>query len=210
MKRCQVIIPVFGEFAVAIEVVKRVCQFTPPDVVINVIDDGSPNVDEFEKLLIKNHLMNRLNFVKQKENLGFVQTINGGFKASHPDDVIILNSDCFVSAGWYENLINTSRTSDLVSTVTAMTNEGFIASVKLGNERLTMFGPVEIDQLNEKMKDIDIDINFLVQAPTGVGHCMWVSRISLETVGILMKYSHLATERRLISASEQRGKAFIT
>jgi GT2 family glycosyltransferase len=181
MSECQVVIPVYGKFLIALETIKRVCEHTPSHVVINVIDDGSPNAEEFAKMLSNDQLMGRINYVKQASNLGFVKTMNAAFKACRNDDVIILNSDCYVSPGWFENMIRTSRTSDLVSTVTAMTNEGSIASVRLGSERLLDLSPSEIDQLNLEISRHKSD--FVVQVPVGVGHCMWISRISLENVG---------------------------
>ena len=181
MSRAQVFIPVFGEFKRALEVIERVVAHTPPDVIINVVDDGSPNVADFENLLENNFLLKRIRFQKNDANQGFVKTVNAGFAASHPDDVIIVNSDCYVSEGWYERILQTSTTSDLVATVTAMTNEGSIAQVKLGSEILDVSNLDELDNINRKI--VGQNKNFLTQIPVGVGHCMWISRKSLETVG---------------------------
>jgi GT2 family glycosyltransferase/glycosyltransferase involved in cell wall biosynthesis len=181
MTSAQVIIPVFGKFQMALDVVKRAVKHTPQEIRINVIDDGSPNVSEFEKMLIQERLMDQINFISQSKNLGFVKTMNRAFRATRPDDVIILNSDCFVSDGWFERIIQTAKSSDLVSTVTALTNEGSIATVKVGDERLGEIDLQDLDRINREI--IKHVVDYKVQVPVGVGHCMWISRTSLETVG---------------------------
>lgn len=177
----QVVIPVFGQFEIALEVIMRAIKHTPSQVVINVIDDGSPDGKEFEKLLIENQLIGRIKFKRNSSNQGFVKTMNDAFAVCHPDDVIILNSDCYVSIGWYDNLISTASSSDLVATVTAMSDNGSISEVTLGSERIEITSLDELDRINREMPKNTSD--FLVQIPVGVGHCMWISRKSLEIVG---------------------------
>ena len=43
-------------------------------------------------------------YLRQPENVGFAGNVNSAFAAAAPADVVVLNSDCVVAAGWLEGL----------------------------------------------------------------------------------------------------------
>ena len=177
-----VIIPVYGQFDSALECILRVILHTHIDHRIIVIDDASPgHPGEFEALLTEASLIQEVQFVRNTANLGFVETINLGFTLAELDDVAIVNSDVLVSDDWLERMIRTSQTSHLTATVTTMTNRGANASVNLSGKPMPDTALEKLDYLNNRLSEFPP----LVPAtlPSGVGHCMLVTRKAISTVG---------------------------
>ena len=61
--------------------------------------------------------------------LGFVRTANEGLVASATNDVVLLNSDTVVTAGWLAKLHRAARSRPDVATVTPLTNNGTLCTV---------------------------------------------------------------------------------
>ena len=60
---------------------------------------------------------------------GFVRNMNDAFAAAAPADVVILNSDVVVPAGWLERLRAAAYSDALVATASTLTNHGTLLSV---------------------------------------------------------------------------------
>ncbi len=61
-------------------------------------------------------------------------TSTPAFAAAAPADVVVLNSDCVVAAGWLEGMQRAAHSDALVATASALTNHGTILSVPYRNE----------------------------------------------------------------------------
>jgi len=177
-----VLIPVFGQFEMALECISRIVLHTNARHEIIVIDDGTPGPpDALQLLLLDFDLLPRVTFHRNEVNLGFPATVNRGFEVSGLHDVAIVNSDVLVSDGWLERLIETAVTSDLTATVTAMTNNGANASAVIGTVRINELTASELDAINR-------DLPLLppispATLPTGVGHCMLITRKAIVAAG---------------------------
>ena len=100
-----VVIPVYGSHDRFVECIRGVLAHTPADIPVLVVDDASPDERSTEFLVrLDGHdaLAHTVYCVKHKENKGFVATANEAFERCDPADVIVLNSDCVVTAGWLE------------------------------------------------------------------------------------------------------------
>ena len=53
---------------------------------------------------------------------GFVRSCNDVFAATPGRDVVLVNSDVVVGAQWLERMVDAAASSDLVATVTSLTN----------------------------------------------------------------------------------------
>jgi GT2 family glycosyltransferase/glycosyltransferase involved in cell wall biosynthesis len=177
-----VVIPLYGGHDLFMACLRSVLRHTPPEVPVLVCDDASPDARsrEFIAELQAAQPARALHYLRQPHNRGFPGNVNAGFAAAAPADVIILNSDCEVGAGWAQRLADAAYSDSTVATATALTNHGTIVSTP----SLTP-GPLPaewtIDQAAAAVAAVSLQLR--PRLPTAVGHCVYVRRAALELVG---------------------------
>jgi len=178
-----VCIPVYGAPGLFAECLTSVLAHTPSDVAILIADDASPDpaIGEFV-VSLTDVLEHDLSYLRQPENLGFPGNVNAAFAAAAPADVVVLNSDCVVTAGWLEGLRRAAYSDELVATASALTNHGTILSVP---ERNRPQAGLPQDQSLEHAAGAVLAQSLRIHPhlPTAIGHCMYVRRHALELVG---------------------------
>jgi len=173
-----VIIPVFNAFEY-LERCLRALDLASPDAEVLVIDDAS--TDERVLPLLRGWKAGGRNrhLLLQAENRGFVHTANTGLMQTE-GDVVLLNSDTEVTAGWLEALDRCLSTAERVATATPWTNNGEIVSLP----RFCMANPVPPDAqaigrvLRERGQAVYPEI------PTAVGFCMAIARRAIDALGL--------------------------
>jgi len=125
----DVIIPVYnGHDAVARCLESVLAHTTGDGVRIVAADDASPD-PRIPGLLASFAARDpRVAVVRREENLGFVRNCNRAM-AEAAGDVVLLNSDTEVPAGWLERLRSLAHSSDRVGSVTPLSNNATICSV---------------------------------------------------------------------------------
>lgn len=148
-----------------------------------VINDAGPD----EKLNIKLKELSKkglFDYHLNKENLGFVKTINFAISnLSHNLDVILLNSDAFVFEGCFERMIDYADKDKSIATITPMSNNATICSYPFicqDNNQNIEVSPAELDKLAAK-----INKSAYIEAPTGVGFCFYMRRKVIDKIGML-------------------------
>ena len=180
-----VAIPVFGAYELFVQCLGSVLEHTPPQVPILVADDASPDpaiarfVRDLEKAGAVEHTVY---YLRQPENVGFVQNMNTAFDVTEAADVISLNSDCAVAAGWFESLRDAAYSDSLVATASTLTNHGTILSIPRRNNPEPLL-PQEwtFDRAAEAVRTRSPRDH--PQIPTGIGHCLYIRRAALDLVG---------------------------
>lgn len=179
-----VVIPVYGSHDRFVECMRSVFAHTPADVPILVVDDASPDERSGEllvRLAAEDAFPHVVHCVKHRETKGFVATANEAFELSDPADVIVLNSDCVVTAGWVEAMRSASEDS-LVATVSVFTNNGTILSLPDRNRPVsTLPQTLALDSVARAIGDRSLRLR--PRIPTAVGHCFLVTRRALDLVG---------------------------
>lgn len=143
-----------------------------------IINDKTP--DERISYLLNNISDDRVTIVDNETNLGFVKTVNKGMKQSQ-NDVILLNSDTVVTNFWIDKLYNAAYSNKKVATVTALTNNGTIASVPFFNQDNILPEGYTIEGFSQLVEKISEKIYPTI--PTAVGHAMYIKRSVLDEVG---------------------------
>lgn len=118
--------------------------------------------------------------LRNEQNLGFVRSVNRAL-GEVSGDAVILNSDTEVPPGWLDRLLAPLREDPVVATVTPMTNAGTICSfpeINVDNPVFKGLGVAEIDSYFGRYAPWEP-----VEAPTGVGFCMAISRNALLRIG---------------------------
>lgn len=169
-----IVMPVYGGLDLLNHVIRRVNDHTDLPWHLIVVNDASPD-PEIEHCLLnwQNRLTKeRMTVLTATQNLGFVGAANLGLDAaiSRGHDVVLLNSDAMVPAGWSSRLLHPMRSMNRVASVTPLSNDGEIANVPHTGKRIAL----------RKGEALAIDIcakrldgpEAIADVPTGVGFCM--------------------------------------
>jgi GT2 family glycosyltransferase len=179
-----VCIPVYGAHEHFVNCLYSVLTHTPPCVQILVSDDASPDdrsVDFVRRLEREGKIVHELTYLRREGNVGFPANVNGAFAMAAPGDVVVLNSDCLVAAGWLERLRAAAYSESRVATATAVTNHGSIVSVPEGRPTPTLPQEWTFDDAAAAVQARALRI--YPRLPTAIGHCMYIRRSALELVG---------------------------
>ena len=178
-----VCIPVYGAQEQFAECLTSVLAHTPADVPIMIADDASPDpaIRAFVYSL-EDQFQHQVSYLRQPVNLGFPGNVNAAFAAAAPADVVVLNSDCVVAAGWFEGLRRAALSDALVATASALTNHGTILSVPERNRPQAGI-PQGQDLAHAASAVLEQSLRFYPHLPTAIGHCMYVRRDALDLVG---------------------------
>lgn len=183
-RRGQVVIciPVYGgheHFAACLD---SVLDHTPADVVILVCDDASPDRRSGELVAgVAERSEHELVYMRQARNVGFPVNVNAAFAAAAPADVLVLNSDCLVAAGWLEGLRAAAYDDSRVATATSLTNHGTLVSVP---DRRPQSGLPHGWTFSDAAAAVrERSLRLRPRLPTAIGHCVYFRRSALELVG---------------------------
>jgi glycosyltransferase involved in cell wall biosynthesis len=179
-----VVIPVHGAHTRFVECLQSVLAHTPLEVPILVTDDASPD-ERSVKLLAEldesGVLRHRVQLVRHEQNRGFVRTVNEAFELCNPADVVVLNSDCVVTAGWL-GAMTAAGSGPLVATVSVLTNNGTILSLPDRNcPAANLPQTLDVDVAARAIESQSLRIR--PRIPTAIGHCFLVKRDALDLVG---------------------------
>jgi glycosyltransferase involved in cell wall biosynthesis/GT2 family glycosyltransferase len=180
-----VCIPLHGAHDEFVACLQSILAHTPAGVPIVVADDASPDdrsrrfLEELDEAVTLEH---EIYYTRSAENRGFVLTVNDAFERTAPADVVVVNSDCLVTHGWFEAIKAAARQSSLVATVSVFTNHGTILSLPYRNRPQPNL-PQTIDLESAASAIRSQSLRIWPQVPTVVGHCFYVRRAALDLVG---------------------------
>jgi GT2 family glycosyltransferase len=172
-----VVIPVYRGLAETLGCIASVRETVGADASVVVIDDCTPEAELAEALQAAAG-REEITLVRNRANLGFPASVNRGIDLDQEADVVILNSDVEVFPGWFDALRAAAYRERNIGTVTPLSNAGSIASYPRAE--------TEFDrQQARRIARIAALANAggAVDAPTGVGFCMYIRRDCLNEVG---------------------------
>jgi GT2 family glycosyltransferase/glycosyltransferase involved in cell wall biosynthesis len=113
-RRLSVVLPIYGQEAVTLRCLASLLQeqLRPPapsvELEILCVDDASPSgsLDQLADLIAECN-DNRLQLVRQPDNLGYLRTCNHGASLATGELLCFLNNDTVVTPGWLSELIKT-------------------------------------------------------------------------------------------------------
>jgi GT2 family glycosyltransferase/glycosyltransferase involved in cell wall biosynthesis len=183
-----VVVPVYGGAADLERCVESVLRHGDGGGVafeLRVIDDASPEDDVRAYLarVASQSTAVPIGVAHNHQNLGFVGTVNRGLREAR-GDVVVLNSDTVVTAGWLDRLAQAASLAD-VATVTPLTNSGSICTVPI-----TIIDAFDLEGLEPRIDDCaafvaEHSLRRLPEVITGVGFCMYVTRRARDLCGLL-------------------------
>jgi FkbM family methyltransferase len=150
------------------------------------INDASPDPSVAAFLDHESFLRPDVTVLTNPANLGFVGTVNRGLDVfglgPGGTDVIILNTDTLVFGGVFSVLQNCAYRLPNVASVTPVTNNGTIASVLNWPHGGELFSLLEPETVARSIERAGVRAP-LVDVPTGVGFCMYMTHAALQKVG---------------------------
>ncbi|EIZ86473.1 glycosyl transferase family protein [Methylobacterium sp. GXF4] len=178
-----VIMPIYkgrGETLRAIHACLAAPQKTP--FTLLAINDRSPDPDLTADL---KDLAGRglFHLVENRENLGFVRSVNRGLSMRQGRAVVLLNSDAEVFGDWLDRLVAHAETRPRVGSITPLSSNATICSYPKFNANNAM--ALEISRPELDQAAARINRGHAVEVPTGVGFCMYMTAAALDAVGAL-------------------------
>jgi glycosyltransferase involved in cell wall biosynthesis len=178
-----VVVPVRGAHELFRACMRSIYEWTPSDVPILIADDASsdPRIRALALELGEQAVPKRsLYYLEQPSQRGFAGNCNVAFAVTWPGDVVLVNSDCVVSEGWFGGLRDAAYSDDAIATATALSNNASILSLPMDDGP----GPPDHAQLRKLARAVrSISLRTRPRVPTAVGHCVYVRRPSIELVG---------------------------
>jgi GT2 family glycosyltransferase len=148
---------------------------------ITLIDDASidPGISAyFDELRAR--ALPEVELLVNERNLGFTGTANRGMTRSRAD-VVLLNSDTIVTAGWLEALRRCAGSDSRIGTITPFSNNAEICSFP----RFCVDNPWRLGDDPEPVRAalVRAAVPSYPDLPTGVGFCMFVRRALIDAIG---------------------------
>lgn len=146
-----------------------------------VINDCSPEPD-LVAALKKLNRKKLITLVHNPENRGFVHSVNRGMQLHPERDVVLLNADTEVFNHWLDKLHATAYRHPNTGTVTPLSNNATICSYPC----FLSDNPYPLELGYGQLDDLATTVNHAVEveAPTGVGFCLYIRRDCLDAVGL--------------------------
>jgi GT2 family glycosyltransferase len=178
MNAVDVIVPIFNAAPDLARCLHALQTRTPAFARIWLIDDASTDA---QIQIICRAFCDRASvatkLLQNPKNLGFVGTVNRAMALSK-NDVVLLNSDTIVGAGWLEALAQAAQARQIGS-ITPFSNNAEICSFPHFCQNSPV--PDDIDRVARAAAALPEQ---LIDLPTGVGFCMYLTRRALQTVGL--------------------------
>jgi len=179
--------------AVVIPVFKtaRLCRLTIESVIagrgavpyeIIVIDDATPD-PALRRMLIGFAESGLIRLFVNRRNLGFTASANRGIVQAGARDVVLLNADTMVPAGWLDRLARAAHAAPDIATVTPLTNNGQIVSHPAPFRGAPCPDRAGLERLDRAAAQENAGA--IVDLPTGVGFCLYIRRTALAETGLL-------------------------
>lgn len=150
----------------------------PPGRVI-VVDDRSPE-PALSAWLDKLAAERRIVLLRNRRNLGFVASANRGMQQAAPRDVVLLNSDTEVPAGWLQRLAAQVYAHPRIASASPFSNNATICGYPSDACSPIPFG-LTLAQVDDACRTVNAGRR--VALPTTLGSCMYIRRAALDQLG---------------------------
>jgi O-antigen biosynthesis protein len=147
-----------------------------------VIDDCTPNED-LRALLVERASRGLFTLLRNDVNLGFARSVNLALARRQDGDVLLLNADTLLPRCAIDRLAGAAYLQADVGTVTPLSNNGEFTSFPVPNAANALGVMEEIQSVDDTAWVVNG--RDVVDLPTGVGFCLYISRACVDAVGPL-------------------------
>lgn len=177
----DIVVPIFNARELTRRCVESVLQHGTGDFRVILVNDRSTDPGISGDLAAFAARDPRVVVIEQETNQGFVGTANRGMRAAGDRDVLLLNSDTEVFAGFLDRLIDAAYAKPDTGILTPFSNNATLCSVpEMGRDNPIPDGysaetfAALVSAVSKKRRP---------EIVTGVGFCMYVKREVIEKIG---------------------------
>lgn len=176
----SVVVPVYRDLRATRTCLESVLETIDVATPLYVVNDGSPEsaLTDYCRELAKS---GRISLIENKQNLGFVKSVNVAMEAAGDADCVLLNSDTQVPPGWLDRLQRVAADNPRAASITPFSNNATICSYPTFCEDNPL--PADLDAAALDALFQRANAGKTVELPTGVGFCMYVRRSAWLEVG---------------------------
>ena len=120
--------------------------------------------------------------IDNEENMGFSNNVNKGMNCSKDRDVILLNSDTVVTAGWVDKIYECAHSRPEIGTVTPLSNAATLCSVPLFCQDNKLPDGLSADDMAQIVERCSIKA--YPRITVAVGFCMFIKREVIKAAGL--------------------------
>lgn len=146
---------------------------------IIVIDDCSPE-PALSSWLDQLNEAGQIRLIRPPRNQGFVAAVNRGMQAAGRRDVVLLNSDTLLPAGWLARLAAHAYATPRTASVSPFSNNATICSYPALEGGGLAFG-LGLAALDDATRAANA--GRAIEVPVTVGFCMYIRRAALDEIG---------------------------
>ncbi|SMP50679.1 Glycosyltransferase, GT2 family [Desulfonatronum zhilinae] len=182
----DIVIPVHNGFEFLGPLLQSVLRNTTPGTYrLIIVDDFStdPRVGPFLAAFRDDNPGSDVLLVTNRENLGFVQSVNLAVKQHARSHFVILNTDVEVPPLWLERLMYPIFTMKKVASTTPFTNAGTICSFPEWLKDNALPEGLTVEGVDRFFQQVHVD-KTIVRIPTGIGFCMGVNKDVVDAIGM--------------------------
>ena len=178
----EIVVPVYNAPSDVRACVESVLRHTRGDYSLVLIDDASPvpGVAAYFRELEARRVP-QLTLLRNASNLGFTGTANRGMTRSRAD-VVLLNSDAIVTAGWLDAIRRCAASDERIGTITPFSNNAEICSFPRFCENQVWGDGADPERVRSALEAAAVP--YYPDLPTGVGFCMYVRRALIDAIGV--------------------------
>jgi O-antigen biosynthesis protein len=177
----EIVVPVYNAPTDLRACVESVLRHTVGGYALVLIDDASPDPHVrayFDELAAR--ALPQLTLLRNEHNLGFTGTANRGMTRSRAD-VVLLNSDAIVTAGWLDALRRCAASDPRIGTITPFSNNAEICSFPRLCENEVWPEGADPERVRAAIEAAAVP--YYPDIPTGVGFCFYVRRALIDAIG---------------------------
>lgn len=181
-----VIVPLYAAADSARRLLVSLGRTLPADTPVILVDDASGDAlladllrpESLEALLPHQDVT----LIQHPQNRGFAAAVNTGAAACDPADIVVINSDVVVPAGWFERLVDVASRCDRTATISCLANSGTMLSIPDRNGPRAEFpNGRSVDEVSDLV--VAAVPPEPVEISNAIGHLMLISRAALDAVG---------------------------
>jgi GT2 family glycosyltransferase/glycosyltransferase involved in cell wall biosynthesis len=147
-----------------------------------VVDGPQPEAVEQRLGRLRGEAGDALCRIDRPRNAGFAATANDGMRCASDRDVVLLNTDTVVAAGWLDKLQRAAYSAPEIATATSLSNRATICSVPRGNVDNDLPAGHDADSFAALVERVAR--REYPRLPTGVGMCLYIKRAALARLGL--------------------------
>lgn len=182
MERPAIIVPVFNAPEALADCLESLARHLHADERILLADDCSTDARIAPMLgAFAAPRAERVDVLRRPRNLGFVANVNAAVDALRGADVVLLNSDTRVSAGWLDRLAEAAASDPRIATVTPWSNNAEICSFPELCRAADYPDAAELSRLATAASRLSAE--GYPDLPTAVGFAMYIRRSAWDQLG---------------------------